>query len=174
MSNDHRLLRKYIKESLSLHEVGLSDLKGMARGALGFGDSKSGPQKWFASFMGRQLDKAEKKIDSWLGEKLDAILPDDVKAKIKDYEKESGESASTTLTKVIEEWMSDIEDMADKEFDPAQKKQIYEFASKEYAAILKKDSDVKKALLLIKRKLDMKYGSLLSKEKEKTPSKKNK
>lgn len=169
--NDRLLLRRYIKESLLLEKSGGSDffssVTSGAKGMLGFGDGKSGPQKWFAKFIDKQLDQAGEKIDKWLGKKLDDLLPDETKTALATYEKESGESYSTSLTKVVDEWIKDIEDMADAEFNSAQKKEIYEFASKEYAAILKKDSDVKKALLLIKRKLDMKYGTLLSKDKSK-------
>jgi hypothetical protein len=59
----------------------------------------------------------------------------------------------------------------DKEFSNQQKKQIYQFATDEYAAIIKKDPDLKKASSLVKRKLDLQFGALLTKS-EKSKSEK--
>lgn len=169
MSSDHRLLRKYIRESLVSEKFG-DGAGNFIKGNLGLASGKSGPQKWFAQFMGKQLDTAGERIDKWVGGVLDGLLPSELKTKISSYQKETGESASTSLTKVVQGWISDIEDMSDREFDKTQKKQIYEYASKEYAALLKKDSDVQKALLMVKRKLDMKYGNSLKDKKSKHQS----
>lgn len=173
MPKDHRLLRKYIKESLLTEKSFLDDISSSVssgiKGALGFDSKgKKGPQKWFADFLNRQLDSAGEKIDKALGQKLDQLLPDDLKTKVAQYEKQTGESSSTSLAKVVSSWIEDFEEMSDKEFTSAEEKQISDYAASEYAAILRKDPDVKKALILIKRKLDMKYGSLLSKSKKKT------
>ena len=172
MSNDNRLLRKYIRESLLVEKSFLDDITssigGGIKGALGFGKGKSGPQKWFADFLGRQLDSAGQKFDQALGQKLDQILPDELKSKIAAYEKQSGESSSTSLAKVVSAWIDEVEDMNDKQFTSTEETQISDYAASEYAAILRKDPDVKKALILVKRKLDMKYGTLLSKPTKKT------
>jgi hypothetical protein len=165
--NEHRLLRRYIKESL-VSELGLGDIAKGVGGVLGIGPSgKSSIDKWFSGFMSRQLDAVGKQADEWIGQKLDRILPDSVLSNIDKYAKNSGEkSSSTVLAKVIAGWIDDVEEMTEKEFSEDQKKQIYQFAANEYAAVLKRDPDAKKALALVKRKLDMKYGSLLSKPKE--------
>lgn len=165
--NEHRLLRRYIKESL-VSELGLGDIAKGVGDVLGIGSSgKSSIDKWFSGFMSRQLDAVGKQADEWIGKKLDQVLPDNVLLNINKYAQKSGEkSSSTVLAKVVAGWLDGVEEMMEKEFSEDQKKQIYQFAVDEYAAALKKDPDAKKALALVKRKLDMKYGSLLSKPKE--------
>jgi hypothetical protein len=164
--NEHRLLRRYIKESL-MSELGLGDIAKGIGGVLGIGPSgKSSIDKWFSGFMSRQLDAVGKQADDWIGQKLDQVLPDSVLSNIDKYARKSGEkSSSTVLAKVVSGWIDDVEEMTEKEFSEDQKKQIYQFAVNEYAASLKKDPDAKNALALVKRKLDTKYGSLLSKPK---------
>jgi len=167
MSSDHRLLRKYISESL-VTELDFSALSNLAKGNLGLSRGKSGPQKWFADFLSRQLDAAGEQIDSYLGQNLDAILPDDLKQKISNYEKKSGEKSTENLAKVVSGWIKDFEDTLGKDFSSSEERQISDFAAKVYAEALKKDPDTKKALVWVKRKLDMQYGASVSKSSKKT------
>lgn len=167
MSTKHSLLRKYIRESL-VTELDFSDVSKAFKSNLGLSKGTSGPQKWFGDFLSRQLDKAGKEIDSYLGQRLDAILPDDLKKKIAQYEKTSGEKPTENLAKVVSAWIKETEEMSGKDFSSAEEKQISDFAAKTYAEVLKKESDTQKALLLVKRKLDMYYGSSLSKASKKT------
>lgn len=169
MPTDNRLLRKYIRESLTL-ELGLNDVSSVLLGNTQLSKGRGGIQKWFANFLSRQLDKAGEKIDIYLGQKLDSMMPDEVKQKLAKYEKTSGirNTSSENLAKVVSAWMSETEDLLKKDFSSAEEKQIADFAAREYAEALKNNSDVPRALLLVKKKLDMKYGTSLSKSPQKT------
>ena len=170
---ERRLLREYIKESIVVSEVDLAGFAKTAGDFLGFGGgSGSTVDKWFSNFLDRQLDAVGEKADEWIGQKLGEILPDSVLTKIDQYAKKTGESsASNVLTKITSGWIEETEEALDKEFSNQQKKQIYQFATDEYAAIIKKDPDLKKASSLVKRKLDLQFGALLTKS-EKSKSEK--
>jgi hypothetical protein len=166
MPSDHRLLRKYIRESLLIEKFDdsstsggiFSDVTSGIKGALGFGKGKGGPQKWFADFIGRQLDTAGEKLGDYLSQKLDDALPENIKANISQYEKQSGEKSAISLTKVVSGWIEEFEDFVEQDLKPAEKKAIYEFAAEEYSNLLKKGTDVEKALFTIKYKIDEKFG----------------
>lgn len=163
-----RLLREYIKESIVISELDVGGFAKKAGEFLGFGGgSGSTVDKWFSNFLDRQLDAVGEKAEEWMGQKLDKILPDSVLAKIDQYAKKTGESsASNVLAKITSGWIEETESALDKEFSNQQKKQIYQFAIDEYVAIIKKDSDLKKAASLIKRKLDLEFGTLLAKSEK--------
>lgn len=164
---ERRLLREYIKESIVVSEI---DLGGIARSvgkAVGIGGKESTTGKWFSNFLDRQLDAIGKNADEWIGQKLDEILPDSILKKINDNSKEEGESSSSeVIAKITAGWIEQTEAVSDKEFSNQQKKQIYQFSAKEYAAFLKKDPDLKKASSLVKRKLDLEFGQLLTKSEK--------
>ena len=166
MPTDNRLLRKYIRESL-ISELGLSDLGDVLHGSIGLSKGQGGIQKWFANFLKRQLDKTGEKIDGYLGQKLDDVLPDEVKQRLSKHEKTSRTSSSESLAKVVSTWISETEELLNKEFSSVEEKQITDFAASEYAEALKKNSDVSHALFLVKKKLDIRYGASLSKSTQK-------
>lgn len=163
MFNRERLLRNYIRESL-LSERSISDIGSGLKSALGFGDGKSGPQKWFADFMSRQLDAAGEKLGDYFVDKFENMLPDDVKAKLYAYEKEKKETYSESLVKVITAWIEEWENFIGLKLKSAEKEDIFNFAFDEYSKLLVKDPDVKKAIIVVKNKVDEKFGkSTLSK-----------
>ena len=165
---ERRLLREYIKESIVVSEVDLAGFAKTAGNFLGFGGgSGSTVDKWFSNFLDRQLDAVGEKAEEWIGQKLGKILPDDVLAKIDQYAEETGESsASNVLTKITSGWIEETEVVLDKKFSNQQKKKIYQFATDEYVTIIEKDPDLKKAASLVKKKLDLEFGTLLSKSKK--------
>lgn len=165
--NEQRLLRRYIRESL-VSELDLSDVTKGVKGILGFGSGTGTIDKWFSNFMSRQLDSVGKSADKFIGQKLDQLLPSDVLKNIEKYSKKSGESSSTVLAKLVSGWIDEADELFEVEFSNDEKKQIYQFATDEYANALKKDnSSVKNALDLVKRKLDAKYGTRRANSKEK-------
>ena len=166
---ERRLLREYIKESIVISELEVGAFAKKAGEFLGFGGgSGSTVDKWFSNFLDRQLDAVGEKAEEWMGQKLGEILPDSVLAKIDQYAKKTGESssASNVLAKITSGWIEETESALDKEFSNQQKKRIYQFATDEYAAIIKRDPDLKKAASLVKRKLDLEFGALLTKSKK--------
>jgi hypothetical protein len=152
MSNE-RILRKYIRESL-LREFGLKDV-GKALGISG------GPDEWFSSFLSRQFGKMGKSIDKALGSKLEELLPDDFKQKVAAHAKEKNKSdvdASEPLAKMISTWMEEYEEITGKSLE-SKVDEVLDVAAQEYAEAIQKDpKNLKKALLLAKKKLDAKYG----------------
>ena len=165
---ERRLLREYIKESIVISELEVGEFAKSAGKFLGFGGGGgSTVDKWFSNFLDRQLDAVGEKAEEWIGQKLGKILPDDVLAKIDQYAEETGESsASNVLTKITSGWIEETEVVSDKKFSNQQKKKIYQFATDEYVTIIEKDPDLKKAASLVKKKLDLEFGTLLSKSKK--------
>lgn len=163
------LLRRYIRESLTT-EVGISDVVKGAASFLGFGKGSggSGPDKWFADFLGRQLDSAGEKIQDYLGDKLSDVLPDDVKSKLKNYHdnKSGDDDLSTSLAKVVSGWVSTVEELTKKKIPSQQKEELYTFATITFADALKTNANVKSGLVLVKKKLDEKYGPLFTQKTE--------
>lgn len=156
--DDHRLLRKYIRESL-IKELDISDVGNVLSKSIGFrGKDQGGIRRWFANFLSRQLDKAGEKLSDYVSQKLDDALPENIKTNIAKYEKRSGEKSAISLTKVVSGWIEEFEDFVEQDLKPAEKKAIYEFAAEEYSNLLKKDPDVEKALFVIKSKIDEKFG----------------
>ncbi len=181
-SKDLNLLRKYIKESLIVEDGVLSGLGGIVKTAgkaMGFGgDGGPGwfnPDQWFSSFLDRQLDSIGKNVNNYLADKLVKFLPADAQAKIQKSAGELGEeSVSTGLTKVVSSWISGVEDMGNKKISEANKSKIYDVAVNEYVAALKKDTDVKKALILVKNKLDDTFDDMLDNDVAEHATKKKK
>jgi len=159
---EQRLLRKYIKESL-VTELGFSDVALDLGRNFGTYASDWGPRSWFADFMSRQMDKLGDSADEWIGAKLDAVLPDALKSRVEQYSQElTGESSSTVLSKVVAGWIEEVEDLIRERFPSSEKREIYRFAADEYAQVLRRNPDVKKAIEQVKRRLDIKYGSRIS------------
>jgi|GEM_PF-3151251 len=159
---EQRLLRKYIKESL-VTELGFTDVALDVGRNFGTHASDWGPSSWFANFMSRQMDKLGDSADEWIGTKLDAVLPGALKNRVEQYSQElTGESSSTVLSKVVAGWIEEVEDLIRERFPSSEKRQIYRFAADEYAQILRRNPDVKKAIEQVKRKLDIKYGARIS------------
>ena len=165
---ERRLLREYIKESIVISELEVGEFAKSAGKFLGFGGGGgSTVDKWFSNFLDRQLDAVGEKAEEWMGQKLGEILPDSILSKIDQYAEETGESsASNVLAKITSGWIEETESALDKEFSNQQKKRIYQFATDEYAAIIKRDPDLKKAASLVKRKLDLEFGTLLTKSEK--------
>jgi len=165
---ERRLLREYIKESIIISELDVGEFAKSAGKFLGFGGgSGSTVDKWFSNFLDRQLDAVGEQAQEWIGQKLGKILPADVLTKVDQYAEETGESsASNVLTKITSGWIEETEVVSNKEFSNQQKKRIYQFATDEYVTIIEKDPDLKKAASLVKQKLDLEFGKLLSKSKK--------
>ena len=175
---DEDLLRRYVRESLK--ETRLLDEKGALGGSLssiagGFltpftgGEKKSGPQKWFEDFIGDKMSVLGKKLDMWLGKKLESMLPDEFLQAIEKSgknRKEASEEASTGLARVVSTWIEDIEDVIGDSIPREKKREISEFAADEFSKYLKKyPEDPARALQQVKRALDMKYASSVRKKK---------
>lgn len=175
MSNDHRLLRAYIKESLILNEkIDASGLKKAAKGLVGFGDSSaSGPQKWFANFMKKKLDDAGEHLSKYLGQKLTNILPDEMQqavlssqTSVSRQDDSRKDSLGEALAKIVDGWIEQTEEKIGESIPKAKKKEIVDFATEVYVKAIKKNpKGQKSALIQVTRELDAKYGSQKSEKK---------
>jgi hypothetical protein len=174
MSNDHRVLRAYIKESLILNEkIDVSGLKKAAKGLVGFGDSSaSGPQKWLANFMKKKLDDTGEHLSKYLGQKLMNILPDEMQQvvlssqmSVSRQDDSREDSLGEALAKIVDGWIEQTEKIGES-IPKAKKKEIVDFATEVYVKAIKKNPKGQKlALIQVTRELDAKYGSQKSEKK---------
>lgn len=180
MNKEHRLLREYIRETLSedikssLFDVG-SSAKGLGSTVAKMfgGDSKtaSAPERWFKEFLKGQLDKTGKAISTALASKLDELLPDEVKKAIekKKSAKPSGSSGSEydELAKVINAFIKSAEKKAGQSLAEDKVNEITDFAAQEYAKAMKVAPDQRKALRQVQVALVAKYSAKIPNEKNK-------
>lgn len=177
MSNDHRLLRRYIKESLMQEKIDTAALGKIAKGfggAFGLGnDAKSGPQKWFADFMGRKLDAAGKALSQYFGEKLTNLLPDEMRQAVLASSPSKGDSQEIgdSLAKIVNGWMEHAEEVSGKDIPKDKKKEIVDYATEVYVKAIKQNpKNEQLALVKVTKALDAKYGSQKSEKGEKKKS----
>lgn len=165
---DEKVLKEYIREVL-LTKEGLGDdvsgvIGGIGKAITGLGGSgkkpKTGVDAWFAKFMQRQLDKGGEAVSKWLSTKLDTVLPEKIKQGISS----SSGAKYGDLANVVDGWIDEVESISGKTISDQKKKSLADDAAGVYEKALKKGLDNQAAIKQVKRALDLKYASSLSKK----------